>query len=402
MLAIYLATGWLLTRIVGDQPDVVALVASALVAVSFLPLRAGLQRRVGRLVYGERDDPSEVMAHLGRLDVAAPPQAVLMGVVKTLARTLRLAYAAIQLDGDSVESASHGRPQGKPISLPLTAGDQQVGRLVLDAGRGREPFGVADRRLLEELTRHVGWVANSILLTNALRRSRDDLQRSREKLVTAREEDRRQISKYLHDTLGGTLHYLARGLRHAERLIARGDASVPELLSTLHATTTSAIDGIREHAYKLRPPALMQLGLPRALIEYAEQLSDSDNDALHCSMRITVNVPTEVPSLPAAVETAAYQIATQALINATQHSGASACRLHLHVSSMLQLEVCDNGKGLPENHRDGYGLTSMRERAAELGGELIVQSASGGGTCVLARLPCQRSENGTLTHPPRR
>ena len=95
--------------------------------------------------------------------------------------------------------------------------------------------------------------------------------------------------------------------------------------------------------------------------------------------------------LPAAVEVAAYRIALEALTNVARHAGAGACTLRLSVNGALELEVRDDGGGLPESYRRGVGLESMRERAAELGGECTIERADGDGTRVKALLPLERS-----------
>jgi two-component system, NarL family, sensor kinase len=115
VLAIYLGTTWLLSRAIGPRPGLVALLGTGIVALSVQPLRSYLQRRVGRLVYGERDDPYEVIARLGRIDAAAAPRAALLGVVQTLAHTLRLPYAAIELGTPDGQFELRAMPSGLPL-----------------------------------------------------------------------------------------------------------------------------------------------------------------------------------------------------------------------------------------------------------------------------------------------
>jgi signal transduction histidine kinase len=94
--------------------------------------------------------------------------------------------------------------------------------------------------------------------------------------------------------------------------------------------------------------------------------------------------------LPAAVEVACYRIAQEALTNVARHAQARSATLTLAVDASgatLTLEVVDDGCGLPPQVHAGVGLTSMRERAAELGGTCVVEAASGGGVRVYARLP---------------
>ena len=100
-----------------------------------------------------------------------------------------------------------------------------------------------------------------------------------------------------------------------------------------------------------------------------------------------MEAPERLPGLPAAVEVAAYLIATEALTNVVRHAHARTCTLRLACNGALELEVRDDGRGLPDQPRAGVGLTSMRERAAELGGTCTVEAVAGGGTLVRAHLP---------------
>jgi signal transduction histidine kinase len=111
-------------------------------------------------------------------------------------------------------------------------------------------------------------------------------------------------------------------------------------------------------------------------------------------MQITFDSTEPLPSLPAAVEVAAYRIALEAFTNIVKHAQASTCHIRIDVEKdVLFLEVSDNGKGLNSNLRAGVGLTSMRERAAELGGECVIENIPSGGTSVRAHLPIAKEIN---------
>lgn len=386
VLAIYLGTTWLFSRAIGPRPGLVALLGSGIVALSVQPIRSYLQRRIGHLIYGERDDPYEVIAQLGHIDAAAAPRSVLLGVVETLAQTLRLPYAAIKLrtpDGQFQLEADYGHPRGTPLEVPLTHRDALVGRLLLDVGPGREPFGPADQRLLDTLTRQVSAAASTVLLTA-------ELQRSRERLIMAREEERRRLRRDLHDGLGPTLAGVVLQVGAAKALVDRDPPAVRALLTRLRGEVQGTIEEIRRLVYKLRPPALDELGLVGALREQATQFSqDLESLANADGLTVLVQAPQQLPTLPAAVEVAAYRIATEAMTNAARHAQAHTCHvlLTLGADGALELEVCDDGRGLSDGARAGVGLRSMQERAAELGGTCTVEPAVGRGTRVHARLP---------------
>ena len=142
----------------------------------------------------------------------------------------------------------------------------------------------------------------------------------------------------------------------------------------------AAISDIRRLVYDLRPPALDELGLVAAIHEAAAQYATN-------GLRVNIDAPESLPPLPAAVEVAAYRITQEALTNVVRHAEARNCRVRLSLGGELELEIIDDGVGLPEDRRPGVGLTSMQERAAELGGRCVVEPFAAGGTRVLARLP---------------
>ncbi|HAE83322.1 MAG TPA: hypothetical protein DCK85_08025, partial [Ktedonobacter sp.] len=170
----------------GDFP--IALLATGLIAVLFQPLRARLQRMINRLMYGERDEPYAVLSHLGRrLEATLAPEAILPTIVETTARALKLPYAAIALkQGDEfITAASYGLSQDNPFILPLVYHTETIGQLRLSPRAPGEAFTAADRRLLEDIAHQAGVAAQAVRLTT-------DLQRSRERLVSTREEERRR------------------------------------------------------------------------------------------------------------------------------------------------------------------------------------------------------------------
>jgi signal transduction histidine kinase len=240
---------------------------------------------------------------------------------------------------------------------------------------GEDGFSPADRRLLEDLARQAGVAAHAVRLTN-------DLQRSRERLVAAREEERRRLRRDLHDGLGAQLAGLNVQMGVLRRLIPSDPQAADELVVELRTELRSAIADIRRLVYDLRPPALDDLGLAAALRQLAERYS-----AEEAGLRVHVEVPAILPRLPAAVEVAAYRIFQEALTNVVRHARARTCAATLSVVEEVCLEITDDGIGLPPGHSAGVGLISMRERAEELGGNCAIEPIQEGGTRVIVRLP---------------
>ena len=369
----------------------ISLIATGLVAVLFQPLRGWLQHGVNRLVYGQRDEPYAVVARLGRrLEATLAPEAVMAAIVETVAQALKLPYAAITLKQgeDFTTAAAYGSLVEETVTLPLSYQAEPIGQLVLGPRQRGDSFSPADRRLLEDLARQIGMAAHAVRLTA-------DLQRSRERLVTTREEERRRLRRDLHDGLGPTLGGLTLKVGAIRNLLPRDQAAADGLLVELSAEIEGAVGDIRRLVYDLRPPSLDELGLVGAIRARAAQyrLSAStggladQGDGPVGGLQVEVDAPEHLPELSAAVEVAAYRIVLEALANVARHAQAHTCRVRLQADAALEVDVSDDGVGLAAERHTGVGLLSMRERAAELGGSCLIESTSAGGVHVMARLP---------------
>ncbi len=337
-----------------------------------------VQRGINRLMYGERDDPSAVLARLGqRLEATLAPEAVLPTIVQTVRDALRLPYVAIVLSqGETFEVAvSTGKPVQDTLSLPLVYQGETVGQFLVGARTPGEAFSAADRHVLHTIAYQAGAAVHTVRLTTAL-------QRSRQHLVTAREEERRRLRRDLHDGLGPALATLALQAEAAHDLLPAEPEQSAAYLADLITQAHSALADIRRLVYALRPPALDALGLVGALKEQATQYARQ-------GLSILVDAPECLPPLPAAVEVAAYRILQEALTNVVRHAQACTCTVSLHVNDALDLVVTDDGRGFPTDCHAGVGLPSMRERAAELGGTCQITSTPGQGTCLRVCLPRQ-------------
>ncbi|MGA7672258.1 MAG: sensor histidine kinase [Nitrolancea sp.] len=355
----------------------ISIIATALVAVVFQPLRERLQRGANRLLWGQRDEPYVVVAGLGRrLEGILASDAVLPTIVETVANALKLPYVAIALTQGASSAVAAERGEQPPATLevvPLIHQGEQVGELRLAPRPGETTLAPADRRLLNDLARQAGMVVHSVQLTQ-------DLHRARVRLVTGREEERRRLRRDLHDGLGPTLASQALTIDAARLLIERDPQGAADLLRDAKAQTQAAVGEIRRVVYELRPPALDDLGLVGTLRELAGQYAGR-------GLNVTVEAPASLPSLAAAVEVAVFRISQEAITNVVRHAQATTCTIAISVDEGLTLTISDDGRGIPTDRRAGVGLTSMRERAEELGGSCSIISNAEGGTSVVARLP---------------
>jgi signal transduction histidine kinase len=269
--------------------------------------------------------------------------------------------------------ASFGEPPPNPVRVPLVYQAETIGYLLL-AARAGDTFGKADSRLLADLARQAGVAVYAVRLTT-------HLQQARERLVTTREEERRRLRRDLHDGLGPALASLTFKVDAARNLLTQDTERTERLLAEVRQQAQEAIADIRRLVYNLRPPDLDELGLLSALGEQAALYQ-------HQGLEVAFDVPEVLPPLPAAVEVAAYRIAQEALTNVVRHAQAQHCLLRLSIDAgTFHLDITDDGKGIPAQHRIGVGLHAMHERVSELGGNCAITPDPCGGTTIRVRLP---------------
>jgi len=362
----------------GEGP-VSPLIATGAVAVAFQPLRARLQRGVSRLLYGERDDPYSAVSRISRiLEPATEPEALLPRLADAVTEALGLPFAGIEtIDGEGVGRlvASRGRTMVQAEEFPMVHNGRLVGRLLVSPRTIKGSFTARERALLQDLARQSGVALDAMQLTDALRASRA-------RLVRSREDERRRLRRELHDGVGPALAGATMQIGAARNAAAQQtEAALDKLQEILQMCLTE----IRLIVEDLRPASLDALGLVGAIHQRAAMFRDSPD-----SPEIDIVAETDIPELPAAVEVAAYRIATEAITNVVRHARAQTCRVRLALEGDLLVEVDDDGGGLPEPYQAGVGLTSMRERAEELGGQFHLYGGPDG-TRISARLPLEFS-----------
>jgi signal transduction histidine kinase len=269
------------------------------------------------------------------------------------------------------------------LILPLTHQGAFVGALCLAPRSPGEEFSPADRLLLRDLATQSGAAAHEVQLTGALRSSLEDLQRSRERLVEAQEEERRRIQRDLHDGLGPLLASMRLRLEACLEVAERTNIPLSSDLERLYELVGEATADVRLLVYDLRPPVLDQLGLVPAIRQHCERFGRETG------IETELATASEL-SVPAAAEVTVLRLIQEALVNVQKHAQASRAAVRLErQGDLLLVGVADDGRGLSANGGTsaGTGLLSMRERAELLGGTLKLNSRPGGGTDLLARIP---------------
>ncbi|MGI5243617.1 sensor histidine kinase [Dactylosporangium sp. CA-139066] len=373
----------LVTTLLGDRGA--ALVGLLVVLLVYGPLRNRLWLLVQRVVLGRRHDPYRIISGLAeQLERSDSPEHQLLAVARSVAEAFRSPYVAVEVHrtGGQALLAEFGTAPAATQTLPITYRAETVGRLILATGGFRAALSPRDERLLADVVRQAAAAARSSYLAA-------ELQVSRERLVGAREEERRRVRRDLHDGLGPALGGVALRIDTARNLL-RADAGrnvlpadaapADAMLKQARDDVAAALADVRRLVHDLRPPALDDVGLAGAVGQLAERLRGP---------RLAVQVTADLPAdLPAAVEVAAYRIASEALTNVTKHANAASCVVRLTADGQaLVVEVTDDGAGIAPGTPSGVGLVSLRERAAELGGRCEIECPASGGTVVRARLP---------------
>ena len=370
-LGLFMTVASLLELAAGETPTVGALaVVGTLVAATFRPLQVVLRGVVDELLFGRRPDPldaaSAVVGRIGEDPLLA---------LRAIREALVLPYAALH-DGDRLVAAS-GTPttHTREVTLPGSTTELVVGLRPGDLALSRD-----DEHVLS---------LTAPLLAQTLRAQSlaAEVRESRGQTVAALEEERRRLRRDLHDGLGPRLSGIAFTSDAARNLLRTDPAEAERLLRALRAETVTAIEEIRQLVYAMRPPALDELGLVPALRQQASGLRRSDGTPL----TVTLTAPADLPALPAAVEVAAYRIVMEALANVARHTSASSADVRIGTPAAgLSLVVTDPVPGPRLNGtapwHAGVGLTSMRERAAQVGGSLTAGPTPAGGR-VEALLP---------------
>ena len=368
-----------------DSSVTSTLVAGAVVAACLVPAERWAQRAASSLLYGSRDDPYTLMTRVGsHVEALADPLAVLPRFAATVVDDLRVPYAAIVLTAgqDDPLLVEHGRLSGEPERFSMRAHGEEMGELLVGQRRPGAQFSGAERRLL------LGLAGQAALAAEACR-STLDLQRAREQLVLAREEERRRLRQDLHDGVASALAG-AGMLTSAVRHCVPPDGRAPELLDVLAGDLDSCTSEIRRLIDGLRPAALDD-GLAAALSTVVARVQGP-------TLTSTLTVDNDLAELPAAVEVVTYRIVTEAVANVAKHAHAQHCTVRVdRAGHLVRITIDDDGRGLAASAAhptgvpsSGVGISSIRARLEEVGGSLEIAS-SAAGTSVRATIPVHRA-----------
>jgi two-component system NarL family sensor kinase len=334
VVAVYALLLFATDRLTGNG-TVGGLLAVGVVAVAVHPAYSFLRRRIERWVYGLRSDPRAAIRLLVGRAEAADPDGLIAAVTDAVA-------AALRVDRVWVETSAPGADPA--LRAHMVHRGEHVGHLAIEVPPERE-FSPSDLDLVHDLAQYAAILVRSEQLN-------DELRQSRSRIVAGREEERRRLRRDLHDGVGPSLAAIVLMLNATQ---SRADADERNsLIAETRDEVKAAIAEVRRLVDDLRPPAIDEVGLLDAIRQRASSLSGA--------VTFEVTGPDGLPPLPAAVEVAAFRIASEAMTNVARHSGATRCRVGVEVDGSFELTVSDNGHGTDRTTTRGVGWTSMRER----------------------------------------
>lgn len=338
-----------------DSNVVAQVLAAAGVAAAVQPVHGWLGRRVRALVYGEAATPGRAALRVGReLSAATDADDLLRGLAGALGETLRLESVTVRGSRAGVE-ATWGVATSPPVERSLEHSGRPVGALALTARPGER----LDARSTDALDHLAPVVAAGV----ALAQSTADLVRARDAATRARLAERTLIRRELHDGIGPWLTGLRLGLQGARNTLQHDPAAAAAVLDALQAEVTQRVEDVRLLSRSLLPPVLDEQGLAAALDDLARRTAAT-------GFTVTLDVDADaLDGLDPRVAAAAYGIVSEAVTNASRHSGAAGCAVTAAVRGAALVVTCDDdGHGLDPARTPGVGTRSMRERAVELGG----------------------------------
>ncbi len=396
--AVYVAVVVGVGAVVGSTRNpFLTLVAAALIALAFNPVRDRAKRFANRIVFGKRATPYEVLSEFSErmagtysLEDVLPRMAAILGE-GTGARRARV---WLKIGDELRPAASWGEAGGDDRPVPTPDGQlptmPQASKIVAVRHQGdllgaltvtkpqNEPLTASEGKLVDDLAAQAGLVLRNVGLTEELRANLEELRASRQRIVAAQDAAARRLERNIHDGAQQQLVALAMKLNLAESLVGRDEERERSLLSQLKSEAQDALENLRDLARGIYPPLLQDAGLIAALQAQARK----------SVVPVTVEAD-GIARYSQDEEAAVYFCTLEALQNVAKYAEATAVTVRLRqVDGLLTFEVTDDGVGFdPKTRGYGTGLQGMADRLAALAGELIVTSSPGSGTTVTGSVP---------------
>jgi signal transduction histidine kinase len=360
------------------------------VAALLLPVRDRLERIADRWLFGEVGSDARLIDTFGVAAEHAGRSEVLELLVATARRALRLRWARASTIGTVpvVATVGLGSDERPPAAARVALMDsgEELGLLECGPKRGG-PLNTHDRQLLGALGREAALRLRTVNQADELEaRLRQiehqtaEIAASRARIVEAQDDERRRIERDIHDGVQQELASLIGKLRIALNQITTSPEDAAATITTAQDDVRHTLADVRAIAQGIHPAILDDQGIVPAIGARAKRLP----------LEVTVDASPELTGrrFDRRTEGAAYFVASEALANIVKHADATAVTVDLTLDDAgLVIRVGDNGRGLSDDIVRGSGLTNMADRAAALGGRVIVEANPTGGTVVVAELP---------------
>jgi signal transduction histidine kinase len=382
----------------GGKPNLaLSILATAIVAVGFEPVRERVQKVANRLVYGKRATPYEVLSEFsGRVAETYAADVVLPRMAQVLQEGTGAESATVWLRGVAELRPAATFPDGVAAfnAVPMSNGTlpalvdatrsvevrhqgELLGALSVTKRRG-EMLTPIEQKLVDDLAHQAGLVLKNVGLSADLQARLDELRASRQRLVHAQDLERRRLERNLHDGAQQHLVALKVKLGLAEMLLSRDPAKAAATLEQLKGDADEALETLRDLARGIYPPLLADKGLVVAL----------ESQARKATAPVHVD-GSGVGRYEQDVEATVYFCVLEALQNVQKYAHASQVSVQLQAdAATLTFTVEDDGDGFDSaTVKRGSGLTNMVDRVEALGGSLQIVSSPGNGTRVRGELP---------------
>jgi signal transduction histidine kinase len=383
LFAIGAVVAWVAAGLVvrgAGQDEYAWLLAGLVVGLAVWPLRRVATRIADRLVFGRRATPYQVLSEFSeRVAETYAAEDVLERMAQVLGEAVGAEAASVWLRVRDGFRPAATWPMGAtagsalpPSAIEVRHQGNELGALAVRMPPN-DPMTLAKERLIRDLAGQAGLVLRNASLI-------EDLRASRQRLVTAQNEERRRIERNIHDGAQQQLVALAVKLKLADSLVGADEERAHAMLADLQAETNQALEDLRDLARGIYPPLLADKGLGAALEGQAR--------------RSVVPVAIETDGIgryAQEAEAAVYFSCLEALQNVAKYAQATEVTVRLsHANGTLSFEVSDDGRGFePGAAVHGSGLQGIADRLAALGGEMVLRTAPGRGTTIRGTVPVE-------------
>jgi signal transduction histidine kinase len=359
-----------------------SILATAVVAVAFQPVRERAQSLADRLIRGRRSDPNVILSKLSALVAESSSiEPVLIRMLQLLVDTTGAGGAAIHLSvgGERVMKARWPEGAGDLTgrAIPIKHQGEAIGDLTV--AEPSEPLEGGAERLLTDVAVQAGLLLHNLRLTAELQDRVEELAESRLRIVAAQDIERRRLERDIHDGVQQHVVALMAKVQLAQNQVRRQSLQSAETLDEVQADAGRLLDELRELASGIHPAVLTDGGVVAAVRFRA--------DRLPIKVTLDADPGARARRYPEPIEAAGYFIACEALANVLKHATASRATVSIISGEQdLSIRVSDDGKGFDPSMVVRSGLRGLQDRVEALGGRFEVTS-SNAGTTLSAILP---------------